>query len=146
MFAGKHFIIIRMTQKSETGRIGEDLACEYLKKQGYKILDRNFRQPWGEIDIVCQAPDKTLVFAEVKTMHQFSHGKLPDSQFSNSSLVPEDQMSKAKFFKSQKIAASYAAANKNLIDEDRGWRIDLLAISIKDGNKVNVNHYKNIEI
>lgn len=53
------------------GNQGENLACEYLKKQGYKILERNYRIRGGEIDIV--AMDKNyLVFVEVKT--RYSHG------------------------------------------------------------------------
>lgn len=54
----------------QTGNYGEDLACNYLKKQGYKILERNFRIRGGEIDIVAKDGD-TLVFVEVKT--RFSH-------------------------------------------------------------------------
>ena len=53
-----------------TGNYGEDLACEYLQKQGYKILERNYRIRGGEIDIVCKDSD-TLVFVEVKT--RFTH-------------------------------------------------------------------------
>jgi putative endonuclease len=53
----------------ELGRRGEDLAARYLRKNGYKILYRNFRAPkGGEVDIVCR--DKranTLAFVEVKT-------------------------------------------------------------------------------
>lgn len=50
----------------DTGNYGEDLACKYLKKLGYKIIERNFRIRGGEIDIV--ARDKNiLVFVEVKT-------------------------------------------------------------------------------
>ncbi len=45
--------------------MGEDLAAEYLKRRGYKILHRNFRTRFGEIDIVAKK-GKTLVFVEVK--------------------------------------------------------------------------------
>lgn len=49
------------------GKRGEDLACRFLRKRGYKILHRNFRgRRGGEIDIVCRDRD-TLVFVEVKT-------------------------------------------------------------------------------
>lgn len=48
------------------GQRGEDLACAYLKKQGYKILDRNVRLARCEIDIVAQEHD-TIAFVEVKT-------------------------------------------------------------------------------
>jgi len=51
---------------AEVGRIGEEIATKYLKKRGYKILERNFRSKrWGEIDIVA-TKDEVLVFIEVK--------------------------------------------------------------------------------
>lgn len=49
------------------GKRGENLACQFLRKNGYKILYRNFRgRTGGEIDVVCRDRD-TLVFVEVKT-------------------------------------------------------------------------------
>ena len=56
----------------QTGNYGEGLACEYLKGQGYKIMERNYRIRGGEIDIVAMDKD-TLVFVEVKTRwsHEF---------------------------------------------------------------------------
>jgi putative endonuclease len=49
------------------GSLGEKLACRFLRKEGYKILYRNFKENrGGEIDIVCR-DDDTLVFVEVKT-------------------------------------------------------------------------------
>src|SRR6202011_4580166 len=49
------------------GTRGENLACQFLRKNGYKILYRNFRgRTGGEIDVVCRDHD-TLVFVEVKT-------------------------------------------------------------------------------
>lgn len=50
----------------DLGLLGEDLAIKFLKKNGYKILERNFRSKLGEVDIVAQDKD-TLVFVEVKT-------------------------------------------------------------------------------
>ena len=49
-----------------TGKIGEKLAAEYLRSQGYKILARNVRSAHGEIDIIAENREY-LVFAEVKT-------------------------------------------------------------------------------
>lgn len=50
----------------EKGRLGENAACRYLKKQGYRILCRNFDTGFAEIDIIAQK-DGTVVFIEVKT-------------------------------------------------------------------------------
>ena len=49
----------------QIGNKAEDKAANYLKKQGYKILERNYSIPCGEIDIIAQK-DKTIVFVEVK--------------------------------------------------------------------------------
>ena len=50
----------------ERGKQGEDRACEYLIKEGYKIIERNWRTKGGEIDIIAMK-DEVLVFVEVKT-------------------------------------------------------------------------------
>jgi len=55
------------------GKAGEDLVCAYLKKQGYEILERNFRTQVGEIDIIA-ADDGCLVFIEVKTRRNDAYG------------------------------------------------------------------------
>ena len=49
-----------------TAKFGEDKACEYLKKLNFKIIERNFRKGYGEIDIIALDKD-VLVFIEVKT-------------------------------------------------------------------------------
>lgn len=59
--------------KQTTGNYGEQLACEYLKKQDYKILERNFRIRGGEVDIICKDKDY-LVFVEVKTRYSYDYG------------------------------------------------------------------------
>lgn len=139
-----------MTNKSETGKIGEDLACEFLKDRGYKVIERNFRQKWGELDIVTIGNDKTLVFVEVKTLRQ-AQGK----QFDNSAndgeqcrtiaeLKPEDNLTNAKLKKLQRVAQLYAGHNQNLINENRGWRIDLVAITLFADKQPQINHYENI--
>jgi putative endonuclease len=57
------------------GALGEKLACRYLKRNGYKILFRNFRgRSGGEIDVVCRDND-TLVFVEVKTRGSEDFGR-----------------------------------------------------------------------
>lgn len=62
-----------MPTTRDLGILGEDLAAKFLKKNGYKILERNFRSRFGEIDIVAQEKD-VLVFVEVKTRWSKSFG------------------------------------------------------------------------
>ena len=129
-----------MNQKSQLGKLGEDIACQYLVDKGYKIIERNVRQPWGELDIVAKSKDKTLVFFEVKTMIDFATG-----------IKPEDQLTKAKLRKLQKTASLYAGHYPEKINNKRGWRIDLVAISLKkhplltkDKKDCDIRHYENI--
>ncbi|MDR1123249.1 MAG: YraN family protein [Elusimicrobiota bacterium] len=62
-----------LTLKRRQGDEGEDKACEYLKKQGYEILARNYAAKTGEIDIIARHKN-TLVFAEVKTRADNAYG------------------------------------------------------------------------
>ena len=62
-----------MINNKEKGAIGEDMAVNYLKSKGYKIMDRNYRTSIGEIDIVAIKAD-VLVFIEVKARTNFNYG------------------------------------------------------------------------
>ncbi len=57
-----------MSQKGKIlGDLGEIIAESYLKEKKYDILDRNYKSPFGEVDIIARDPEGTLVFVEVKT-------------------------------------------------------------------------------
>lgn len=152
-----------MTKKSEIGEFGEEKAYEYLIKKGYKIIERNFRRSFGEIDIIAKAPDKTLVFIEVKSMtdNNSAISQLADSAIHQPTddLKPEDQMTKAKFKKVAKTAGFYAGNFPEKVDDKMGWRIDLITLifrpnstsTINDSNvltisnnDVLVNYYENV--
>lgn len=138
-----------MTYRSQFGQLGENIACRYLVKNGYKIIERNFRQKWGEIDIIVKAKDKTLVFVEVKTVCGVKRETLNTEIDKNVSretfntISAEDQLTKSKLAKLQRTASLYAGYNQELVDDKIGWRIDLLAITIED-KKYKIKHYKNI--
>jgi putative endonuclease len=129
-----------MNNRSCLGQLGENIACGYLVKNKYKIIERNFRQKWGEIDIIAKAPDKTLVFVEVKTVRNVGklHTKNDDKHIS-----AEEQLTRAKLVKLQKTASLYANNNPDLVNNQKGWRIDLIALTIINNHYV-INHYKNI--
>lgn len=54
------------TESQKFGRLGESLAIAHLKKNGYQILDRNYRNRFGEIDVIARQGE-TIVFVEVKS-------------------------------------------------------------------------------
>jgi len=133
-----------MNQKSQTGQLGEDIAAEYLVDKKYKIIERNYRQPWGELDIIAKAPDKTLVFVEVKTLKKYNN----DHDNNYDAIKPEDNLTGAKLEKLKRMASLYAGQKQNLVDENRGWRIDLVAISLNTLTNIQkdceITHYENI--
>ncbi len=128
------------TSKSDTGRIGEDLACKYLIGKGYRILKRNYWKTWGEIDIIARARTNVLVFVEVKA--------LKESLVAG--LLPEDNLTSSKLSKLQRTCRGFIAENPDWVKGDRGWQIDLVAIKIPTdiGNPAlkncEINHYENI--
>ncbi len=62
-----------MSDKRITGQEGEDLAAKALRKEGYRIIDTNYRSVFGEIDIIAEEDD-CLVFVEVKRRKSRSFG------------------------------------------------------------------------
>ncbi len=122
-----------MAKNLEVGRTGEDEAARFLKRKGFVVLLKNEVVPGGEIDIISRSPDGTLVFVEVKTMDQGG----------NNRINPEDNMTRAKMEKVRRSASLFANANSKLVRGDRGWRIDLIAITLGDNSPV-ISHYENI--
>lgn len=55
-----------MEERIELGKKGEDIACKFLEKNGYQIMERNYRNRAGEIDIIAKDKDD-IVFVEIKT-------------------------------------------------------------------------------
>lgn len=114
-----------MYYKQETGKTGEDIASEYLEKNKYSIIERNFRCNQGEIDIV--AVDKNeIVFIEVKTRSNKNFG------------LPSEAVNIEKK-KHLKRAIEYYVYIKKL--EKCFIRIDVIEIYIKN-NKIYLNHIK----
>lgn len=121
-------------KKISVGKIGENVACEYLIKNGYKILHRNYREKWDEIDIIVKDKRQTIVFVEVKALAMV----LADS------LSPEDNLTSAKLKKLRRACQAFAIKNENSIDNRRGWRIDLVAVELTSPEKPKIRHYENI--
>ena len=127
-----------MTSRSETGKLGEDIACEFLENNGFTVLFRNVRNKFGEIDIVARDHDGMLVFVEVKTIRQYGNSE------AFAEFMPEDQMGSSKMRKFKRIAGFFANEHQELFDEDASWRLDFVGVIFDDSGAYAVRHYKNI--
>jgi putative endonuclease len=120
------------------GKIGENAALKYLIKKEYRIIERNHKEKWDEIDIIAITNDKILVFCEVKTI--IKREELPEFN-----LLPEDNMTSGKFRKISRACRIFAGKHPGLIDEEKGWRIDLVAVDLTiNGEAKAIRHYENI--
>lgn len=123
------------------GKLGESIACAYLIKKRYQIVERNFQKKLGEIDIVAKSSEGVLVFCEVKTMIE--------KRGSTERLVPEDNLTSKKLQKMERIAQIFAAQKAWLVSEERGWRIDLVVVALgeivgKTYPIKRITHYENL--
>ncbi|MDP2921949.1 MAG: YraN family protein [Candidatus Omnitrophota bacterium] len=110
-----------------SGKKGEAIAADYLNKQGYKIIERNYRIALGEIDII--AEDKGCIcFIEVRSVNSRTSG------------LAEETISKIKQRQISKAALAYI---KKYRLEDRSCRFDALCIRSVDSLKPEINFIKN---
>jgi len=96
----------------ELGKHGENIAWDYLKRQGYRLLERNYRCRYGEIDLIAK-DGETIVFIEVKSRRTASFGD------------PEESVSQAKQRKISTVALYYLE-DKGLYD--RPARFDVVSV------------------
>ena len=114
------------------GEKGEDISADYIKKQGFHIIERNYRKPWGEIDIIAQK-DGCIHFVEVKTVSDVTR---------ESGYEAEEKVDKKKRKRLRRIIETYLLKNKW---EDREFQIDVLVIHLDpDGGLVKTNFLKDI--
>ncbi len=109
------------TSKIQTGKMGENIAADYLKKEGYRIVQRNYRCVFGEIDIV--AIDRNVIaFVEVRSRKSDNYG------------CPQESVGHSKKIKISKIALNYLKEKQ--LDDCRA-RFDVAAVKIlPEGNEV----------
>ena len=111
------------------GKIGEHLAANYLQKRGYRIIERNFKARYGELDLIC-VKDDILVFVEVKTRMGEAFGK------------PEESVTPRKLREVIKTAEYYKLSHSRLPD---ALRIDVIGIELDEDEKiVYFNHIENV--
>ncbi len=111
-------------QAKNTGSFGEQVATEYLRKKGYRILERNYANTkgrrLGELDIIAFF-DGEIVFAEVKTR-----------EWEKDAPLPEESVNRKKLHRLEKIAVSYLKMKKK---ETAPYHFDVIAIFLDSLNE-----------
>ena len=109
------------------GKIGEDISSDFLIKNGYEILERNFISRNGEIDIIAKENEE-YVFCEVKTRRNFSFG------------YPIDAVNYPKIKRILRVAKYYLYVNHLY---NKTIRFDVIEVYLNNG-KAYINHVKKI--
>ena len=109
-----------------TGNTGEDLAVKTLENKGYQILERNFHNKFGEIDIIAKKGD-ILIFVEVKTKIGDFFG------------TPEEMVGRGKLQRVRNMATMYM--NGQLLP----CQVDVFAVVLNpDNSLLRLTHYENV--
>jgi len=105
--------------RAVTGRLGEACAIDYLVRHGYEIVAKNYRKPFGEIDIIAREQG-TLVFIEVKTRRSRRFGG------------PSEAVDLRKQRQLSRIAQDYLAQHRL---GDSAARFDVVGVILDAGNR-----------
>jgi putative endonuclease len=111
--------------KDDLGRLGEKLGARFLRRQGYRVVARNYACPAGELDLVALDRD-TLVFVEVKTRRD------------DAAAMPEDAVN---FHKRRQVTAAAKYYLLQTRAHDRPCRFDVLAILLREGQEPEIEHF-----
>jgi len=114
--------------RKELGAKGEGLAAKFLKRRGYRIIQRNYRCKLGEIDIIAER-DRTTVFVEVRSKQTEGFGP------------PQYSITAAKRRQISKVALSYIR-EKNLVGQS--CRFDVIAVTFSsESRRPGIEHIEN---
>jgi putative endonuclease len=117
---GRERQVKKKAARQGLGRTGERLAAEKLTSCGYRILERNFRCCYGEIDLVAEH-EVDLVFIEVKTRRGNAYGR------------PEEAVNERKQRKIMQVATYYLDLHARAEDS---WRIDVVAVQMDTSGRL----------
>ena len=115
----------QFTSKTQKiGEIGENTACKFLMKHGFKIIERNYTKKWGEIDIIAKKFSK-IYFFEVKTL-SFPDIELVSQETLNSTYRPEDNINDLKIKRLSRAIQTYILDRK--VSGETKWQFDLITV------------------
>ena len=120
-------MVIDDEKRKETGRIGECVAAQFLENKGFRILERNYRKTWGEIDIIAEKAD-IVRFVEVKTLSRDFTG---DAASDGSDYRPEEQVHPFKLKKIARTAEMYMNGRGDM----RDFQIDVVGVYLDSATR-----------
>jgi putative endonuclease len=120
-------VILFWRRKASFGQRGEDLAARHLRRNGYRILERNVRLAGCEIDIIAREGD-TVAFVEVKTRRSDDH------------TAPEDSVGATKQRHIQRAAELYC---KHHPEPGTYYRFDVVSVLLPDEGKPTITLLRN---
>jgi putative endonuclease len=125
------------TSKSQkVGQLGEEMACIFLEKHKFAVLERNYTKKWGEIDIIAEKEDK-LYFIEVK-----SKGVSSLDVVSSETGRPEENMHPWKLKRLRRVVETYLISKRI---GHKKWQFDLLVVYLDlDNRKARVRVVDNV--
>ena len=118
-----------MTYQKRLGDKGEMIAADYLHRENFQLLDRQFHTRFGELDIVALKTDM-VIFVEVKTRTSDRFG------------LPEASMTATKIERIENAGLIWLKEHPDAPDD---WRIDVISIFLDHQDQVlNLQHFKNV--
>jgi len=115
-------------KKNQTGAFGEQIAVNYVTKQGFVVLEVNYLKKWGELDIVARETkqNKQIIhFIEVKTVSYETKAALQQA-VTRETWAPEDNVHFKKIQRMNRTIESWLLENHCELD----WQIDIAAVRI----------------
>jgi putative endonuclease len=128
MTKGRYF---KNMDRISTGALAENIAARYLQSKGYIIIAKNYRKPWGEIDIIAQRLN-TTVFIEVKANTTDHKG-----------FEPELRANGLKMHKVARTAQLYL--QDRYPNQEKEWQLDIVSVVLNLPMKTaSIKHFKNV--
>jgi putative endonuclease len=119
--------------KNQTGALGEQLVVNYLENKGFIVVEVNYLQKWGEIDIVARETVRNkeiMRFVEVKTVSYETRAAL-EYAVTHETWQPEDNVHFKKIQRLNRTIESWLQENSCELD----WQIDIAAVRIVTRDK-----------
>lgn len=129
------------TEKQKVGQVGENVACRFLMKQGFEVIERNYWKKWGEIDVIARKSD-ILHFIEVKTVsanlddvthpvrdtgsiNNTQNNRISNGMGETDAYKPEDNVHPWKLKRLSRTIQTYLLER---VSGDPNWQFDIIAI------------------